>query len=73
MYHGTESHPISAGVKRPRRRRWLTLALVGLIAGCSQEAVVGGGTTPVAGFCQSQNCSVLGDPGSGNSSTSSPA
>jgi hypothetical protein len=51
MDHGTVTARrfANAGARRSCRRLWIALALVGVVAGCSNPAIVGGGTTQVAG------------------------
>jgi hypothetical protein len=71
MYHvtGAARRLANGGGRKPYRGVWLALALVGLVAGCSNPAVVGGGTaqvtgaTPVDGFLPQPALLTPGGPG----------
>jgi len=66
---GTARRLANASARRSFRRMWIALALVGMVAGCSNPAIVGGGTaqvagaTPVDGFLPHPELLTSGGPG----------
>jgi hypothetical protein len=66
---GTAHRLADAGARKSYRSMWIALALVGVVAGCSNPAVVGGGTaqvagaTPVDGFLPHPELLTPGGPG----------